>query len=48
MKMDKKMIDDYENEEKTEVMMDEVAETGAEEGGDGESSGSRRHTRFLW
>jgi hypothetical protein len=33
--MYKKMIDDYENEEETEVMMEEVAETGAEEGDDG-------------
>jgi uncharacterized membrane-anchored protein len=33
--MEKKLIDDYENEEETEIMTDEVAETAAEEQDEG-------------
>jgi uncharacterized membrane-anchored protein len=33
--MEKKLIDDYENEEETEIMIEEVAETAAEEEDEG-------------
>lgn len=35
VKMEKKLTDDYENEEETEIMMEEVAETVAEEEDEG-------------